>query len=163
MIKTLDLIGMPIITMNLGENIGKVKDVLIDPSKLELAALVLPSSMFSHDTMVVPRTVIQVYGRDVILVKSNEAMVRDNTLHGVASLLSIGRLRGRPIATEKGVKVGVLNDLIIDGAGQIVGYDLARVYIKGPVAQSRRIPVNVTRSIGPDLIIVDAQQLELIK
>lgn len=163
MIKTLDLIGMPIITINLGENLGKVKDVLIDPTKLELAALVLPSSLFSQDTMVVPRTVIQVYGRDAILVKSNEAMVRDNTLPGVASLLSIGKLKGRPIATEKGFKVGVLNDLIIDGTGQIVGYDLARVFIKGPVAQSKRLPVNVTRSIGPDLIIVDARQLDLIK
>lgn len=163
MIKTLDLIGMPIITINLGENLGKVKDVLIDPTKLELAALVLPSSLFSQDTMVVPRTVIQVYGRDAILVKSNEAMVRDNTLPGVAGLLSIGKLKGRPIATEKGFKVGVLNDLIIDGTGQIVGYDLARVFIKGPVAQSKRLPVNVTRSIGPDLIIVDARQLDLIK
>ncbi|MBN1934395.1 MAG: PRC-barrel domain-containing protein [Anaerolineae bacterium] len=162
MIKTLDLIGMPIITMNLGENIGKVKDVLIDPTKLELAALVLPSKAFSKDTMVVPCTVIHVFGRDVILVKSNEAMVRDNTLHGVASLLSTSKLKGRPIATEKGVKVGILNDIIIDGVGQIVGYDLARVFVKGPVAQSKRVPTRITRSIGPDMIIVDSQQIDSV-
>ena len=103
MIKILDLIGKPIVTMNRGEIIGKVKDILIDPSTFEIAALVLPpDKMFSKETLVIPRPVIHVLGRDVILVKSNEAMARDNTLRGVASLLAVSKLmKGRHIATEK--------------------------------------------------------------
>ncbi len=164
MIKTQDLIGKPIVTMNHGEIIGKVKDVLIDPTMFRVSALVLPpSKMFSKESLVVPRTVIHVFGRDVILVKSNEAMVRDNTLHSVASLLAVVRqMKGRPIATEKGVKVGILNDILIDDDGKIVGYDLSKVFIEGPVAQSKRVPFRVTRSIGRDLIIVDSKQLEAI-
>lgn len=164
MIKIQDLIGKPIVTMTQGEIIGKVKDILIDPGTFEIAALVLPpSKMFSKETLVVPRTVIHVLGKDVILVKGNEATVRDNTLHGVASLLAVfGQMKGRSIATEKGVKVGVLNDILVDENGKIVGYDLAKVFIEGPVAQSKRIPFRVTRSIGKDMIIIDSNQLEAI-
>ena len=164
MIKIQELIGKPIVTLNRGEIIGKAKDVLIDPSTFEIAALVLPaSSMFSKETMVVPRPVIHILGRDVILVKSNEATVRDDTLRGVASLLAVTKqMKGRQIATEKGTKVGILNDILVDDDGKIVGYDLSRVFIKGPIAESKRIPFRVTRSIGPDLIIVDSKQLESI-
>jgi uncharacterized protein YrrD len=164
MIKVQDLIGKPIVTMNHGEIIGKAKDVLIDPSTYEIAALVLPATkMFSKDTMVVPRPVIHVLGQDVILVKSNEATVRDNTLRGVASLLAVTKqMKGRQVATEKGTKVGILNDILVDDNGKIVGYDLSKVFIEGPIAKSKRIPFRITRSIGPDLIIVDSKQLESI-
>ncbi len=163
-IKIQDLIGKPIITVNRGENIGKAKDVLIDPNKFEMAALVLPpSKLFSKETLVVPRTVIHVLGQDVILVKSKELVARDSTLPALASLLAVmGQLKGRHIATEKGVKVGVLNDILIDDGGQIVGYDLSKVFIQGPIAESKRIAVRITRSIGPDLIIIDSKQLESV-
>jgi len=164
MVKIQDLIGKPIVTMNRGEIIAKVKDVLIDPTRFEIAALVLPpAKMFSKETMVVPNTVIHVLGRDVILVTSNEAMVHNDTLHGVASLLAVvGDLKGCPIATEKGVKVGTLNDVLVDDSGKIVGYDLAKVSIEGPIAASKRVPFRATRSIGRDMIIVDSKQLESI-
>jgi sporulation protein YlmC with PRC-barrel domain len=164
MIKCQDLIGKPIITMNRGEIIAKVKDVLIDPTQFEIAALVLPpSKMFSKQTMVVPNTVIHVFGKDVVLVKSNEAMVRDHTLRGVARLLAVvGQMKGCQIATEKGVKVGTLNDVLVDDDGKIVGYDLSKVFIQGPIAASKRIPFRATRSIGPDMIIVDANKIESI-
>ena len=41
--------GRLIVTVTTGEIVGKVKDVLIDPETWEVAALVLPGKMFSHD------------------------------------------------------------------------------------------------------------------
>ncbi len=162
MIKSRDLIGRLIITVTHGEIVGKVKDVLIDPDTWEIAALVLPGKMFSKETTIIPRGVVHVFGIDVVLVKSNEVMLRDDTLDHVASLIAVsGQMKGRQVATEKGVRVGVLNDVIVNEAGKVVAYDLARVYIKGPIAASKEIPFHATRSVGPDLIIIDPSAIEI--
>lgn len=159
--KSRELIGKAIVTVTHGEVIGRVKDVLIDPERFEIVALVLPGKVFSKGTMILPRSVVQVFGKDVILVRSNEAMPLDDSLPNVSRLLAVsGQMKGRLIATEKGVRVGVINDVLVDENGRVVGYDLARVFIKGPVAESKQVPAHVTRSIGPDLIIVDSEQLE---
>ena len=162
MIKSRDLIGRLIITVTRGEIVGKVKDVLIDPEKWEIAALVLPGKAFRKETNIIPRGVVHLFGRDVVLVKSNEAMPRDDTLEHVASLIAVsGEMKGRQIATEKGVRVGVLNDLFVDEAGKVVAYDLAKVFVKGPIAESKEIPFHATRSVGPDLIIVDPKVIDI--
>ena len=161
MFRSRDLIGRLIVTVTHGEIVGKVKDVLIDPDRFEIAALVLPGKGFRREPMVIPRSIVHVFGQDVILVKSNEAMPRDNTLQGVASLIAVtGQMKGRQIATERGVRVGLLNDVLVDENGKVVGYDLSKVYIEGPVRESKTIPFQATRSVGPDLIIVDTDALE---
>ena len=161
MIKSRDLIGRLIVTVNHGEAIGKVKDVLIDPDVWEIAALVLPSKVFSRNMTILPRSVVHVFGQDVVLVKSNEVMERDNTLDHVASLIAVsGQLKGRTIATEKGDRVAILDDVVVDEAGKVVAYALAKVFVKGAIAASKEIPFHVTRSVGRDLIIVDGNALD---
>ncbi len=156
-----ELIGKAIVTITHGEVVGRVKDVLIDPERFEIVALVLPGKAFGKGKMILPRSVIQLFGKDVILVKSNEAMPLDESLPNVSRLLAVsGQMKGRLIATEKGERVGVVNDVLVDEDGRVTGYDLARVFVKkGPVAESRQVPAHVTRSIGPDLIIVDSERL----
>jgi uncharacterized protein YrrD len=161
MIKSRDLVGKPLVTITHGEIIGKVKDVLIDPEKFEIAALVLQGGIFKRGTTIFPRSIVHVFGKDVILVKSNEAMRRDNELDHVASLIAVaGQMRGRPVATETGVRIGIVNDMVVDETGKVVGYDLARVFVKGSLAESKQIPLAATRSLGPDLVIVDTDLIE---
>jgi uncharacterized protein YrrD len=161
MIKSRDLIGKPLVTVTHGEIIGRVKDVLIDPERFEIAALVLPGKLFSRETMIVPRHIIVVFGKDVILVKSNEVTVRDDSLESVASLIAVsGQMKGRQMATEKGVRIGTVDDVMVDEGGRVVGYHLGRVSVPGPLAQTRQIPLDAATSVGPDLILVDSAKVE---
>jgi uncharacterized protein YrrD len=159
--KSRDLIGKPLVTLAHGEIIGKVKDVLIDPESYEIAALVLPGKLFSRKTMVLARHLVHVFGKDVILVKSNEVMPLDDTIKGVSSLLGVSKqMKGQEIVTEQGVRIGIVGDVLVNERGKVVSYDLAKVFIEGPLAQSRQIPLEATRSLGPDVIIVDSYVLE---
>jgi uncharacterized protein YrrD len=154
------MIGRPIVTLQHGEIIGKVKDILIDPDQYEIAALVLPGKLFSRKTMVLPRHQVHVFGRDVILVKSNEAMPRDNTLENVSSLVAVlKQMKGRAVVTEDGERIGIVDDVLIDEKGRVVSYALRRVAVEGPIAKLKRIPLDFTRSMGPDVIIVDSSAL----
>jgi uncharacterized protein YrrD len=111
--------------------------------------------------MVLARHLIHVFGKDVILVRSNEVMPRDDTLEGVSSLLAVYKqLKGQEVVTEQGVRIGIVGDVLIDEKGKVISYDLAKVFIEGPLSESRQIPLEATRSLGPDVIIVDSRLLE---
>jgi uncharacterized protein YrrD len=160
MIKSRELLGKPIVTIQHGKIIGKVRDVLIDPGRYEIAALVLPGKLLSRKTMVLPRHQVLVFGEDVVLVKSNEAMPRDDTLENVSSLIAVSRqMRGQEVVTEQGMRIGVVDDVLVNEKGRLVSYALKRVAVEGPVAASRRIPLGYTRTLGPDVIIVDSSAL----
>ena len=162
MIKSRQIIGKPMVTVQHGEIIGRVKDVLIDPERYEIAALVLPRKFLSRKTMVLPRHQVHVFGRDVILVNSYEVMSRDDSLETVSSLVAIRKeLRGQAVVTEQGVRVGIVDDLEINEQGRVVSYALSRVLVKGPLVESKRVPLSYTRSLGPDVVIVDSSVLEL--
>ena len=158
--KSRELIGKPMVTIQHGEMIGKVRDVLIDPDRYEIAALVLPGKLFSRKTMVLPRHQVHVFGIDVILVKSNEAMPRDDTLENVSSLLAVAKqMKGQEVVTEQGLRIGEVDDVLIDEKGRVVSYALKKISVEGPIAESKRIPLSFTRTLGPDVIIVDSSAL----
>jgi sporulation protein YlmC with PRC-barrel domain len=160
MIKSRELVGKPIVTIQHGKIVGKVRDVLIDPERYEIAALVLPGRLLSRKTMIMPRHQVHVFGEDVILVKSDEAMPRDDTLEKVASLIAVSKqMRGQEIVTEKGARIGIVDDVMIDEQGRVISYALSRVTAEGPVAANKRIPLSYTRTLGPDVIIVDSSAL----
>jgi uncharacterized protein YrrD len=162
MIKSRHIIGKPMVTVQHGEIIGRVKDVLIDPERYEIAALVLPRKLLSRKTMVLPRHQVHVFGADVILVKSDEVMVRDESLETVSSLVAVRKqLKGQAVVTEQGIRIGIVDDLYIDESGRAVSFALSKVLVKGPIAESKRIPLSYTRSLGPDVIIVDSSALGL--
>jgi uncharacterized protein YrrD len=160
MIKSKNIIGKPLITIQHGEMIGRVKDVLIDPDRYEIAALVVPGKLLSRKTMVLPRHQVHVFGTDAILVKSNEVMVRDDTLENVSSLIAVRKqIRGQAAVTEQGLRIGIVGDVLIDEKGRMVSYALSRVFVKGHIAESKVIPLSFTRTLGPDVIIVDSSAL----
>jgi hypothetical protein len=48
---------------------------------------------------------------------------------------------------------------VIDSEGNIVGYDLGKVFIQGPIAQSKRISVEATYALGADVLVIDQGKL----
>jgi uncharacterized protein YrrD len=155
-----DLIGKLIVSIANGEIVGKVRDVLIDPNSLEIAALVLPAKLFRRQAMIIPRSVVHLFGKDVILVKSNETMARDDSLEHVASLIAVSaQMKGRPVATERGVRLGLMDDVIVDAQGKVTGYHLSKVYVSGSLARTQEVPLSAVRSMGPDLLLIDGSEL----
>jgi hypothetical protein len=48
---------------------------------------------------------------------------------------------------------------LIDNRGRLVGYDLSKVDISGPIAKSKRIGVEATHALGPDVLVVGENKL----
>jgi sporulation protein YlmC with PRC-barrel domain len=61
-----------------------------------------------------------------------------------------------------GIRVGELNDLVVDVEGNLVSYDLEKVgssmaeaMVDSPKEDKGRLPINTTHAMGKDVLIVD--------
>jgi uncharacterized protein YrrD len=154
-----ELKGKTIVSITNGAIVGEVVDVLIDPGALQVAALVTSKGglLKRGETEAILAKEVRVWGYDVILISGPDVVVKEEELPGLEKWLSAAdQIRGYTVVSTDGTRIGELNDVMIDAQGQVVAYDLARVFVKGPVAESKRIATELTHSLGPDVLIVDA-------
>lgn len=163
---TQEILGKPIVSLTNGQIIAKVLDILVDPDALQLAAVVTSKGggLLSREKGidVISSDEVQVWGQDVVLVSRPDVLVKKGELPGSENWLSVvNRLKGQDVISTDGLRVGKLNDVVIDTAGQLVGYELAQAYVfsGGPSGGVKRIGAEATSSLGQDVLIVDATQV----
>lgn len=161
-----ELQDKPIVSVTNGEIIAKVLGVLIDPGALRLAAVVTSKGggLLSREKGmdVIPSDEVQVWGQDVILVSRPDVIVKKGELPGSEKWLSVtDGLKGHDVISTDGLRIGKLNDVVIDISGQLVGYDLTQAFVfsGGPSAGVKQIAAEVTSSLGQDVLIVNATQI----
>jgi uncharacterized protein YrrD len=162
-----EFIGKPIISMTDGTSIGKVVDVMIDPSAAQVAAVVTSKGGLltrGGQVQAIPAGEVKVWGRDAVLVNRPDVIAKKDELSGSQEWLSVAdEVKGRDVVSIDGTRIGQLNDIVLDLQGQLVAYDLAQVLVPGPLAESRRLAAESTRSFGRDVLIVDRIQTDEIQ
>lgn len=152
--------GQALVTIEDGEKIGEVADMLFDPQALRIAALTFTKGgLLNRETFTLPANQVRVWGKDVILVNRPGELQSVNTQQQQNWVKLSDQLRGRYVVSTDGTRVGQVNDVLIDDQGQLAGYDLSQVFIEGPLAEAKRIPVEATSSLGKDVLIVDTSKI----
>ena len=158
-----ELHGRSVVSVTNGQIIAKVEDVLIDPAARRVAAVITSKGGLlkrEQGIEVIPGEAVQVWGRDVILVKEVEVIVKKTELPGSEKWLVVStQIKGHDVVGADGTRIGQLNDVVIDAGGQLVAYSLAKVLIAGPVAKSKRIAAKATRVLGGDVLIVEPTEM----
>ena len=135
-----DLIGKTVVSIDEGRHIGTVRDVYLDPNLEWLAGIHLgKEGLISRRSLLIPRSAIAVFGIDFVLVKASDVISDEKTMPESETWLRLDKLQGREVDTTGGTKVGVIGDAILDEEARIIGFSLSRVFVEGPVAESRTI------------------------
>jgi sporulation protein YlmC with PRC-barrel domain len=159
--------GKSIISINNGQTIGTVTDILIDPKALKIGAVVTSKgSLLSREIDAIPADEVQVWGKDVILVSRPDVICKKDEISGLEAWLSVSaQIKGREVFSLDGSRVGEINDLIVDMEGNLVSYDLEKIgaamadaMIDSPMQEQKRLPIKVTHALGKDVLIVDLQK-----
>lgn len=135
-----DLIGKSVVSMDEGRLLGSVRDVYLDQELAWLAGVHLgKEGLLSRRSLLIPREAIAVFGADFVLAKTSDAVTDDKQLTASEAWIRLDKLQGREVDTTGGTKVGIIGDAILDEEARIIGFTLSRVYVEGPVAESRTI------------------------
>lgn len=154
-----EFVGNPAIVITSGEMIAEIEDLLIDPVTLKAAAAITSKgSLLSREVEAIPADQVEVWGKDAILTKQTDVVVKEEELDGRDGWLSASSdASGYEVVAEDGTRIGTLGDLVLDHQGQIMGYEMAEVSTEGRVAAANWIDVKATRSLGPDVLIVKSE------
>jgi uncharacterized protein YrrD len=152
-----DMIGMPIVAYDTGEEIKKVKDLIFDSNSKLIGFLV--EEKFWWNTQVLPVHSIKVMGPDAIVASSATAIVSARRLPEIKQALK-GNIvfTGTKIVTEEGYDLGTIADLYFDKyTGAIEGYEVWGGLFADANCPVSFVPAPPNFKIGQDVAFVPSE------
>jgi uncharacterized protein YrrD len=141
--------GKPLICLTNGRLLGEVKDIYLDANYSRVTAVfVRQEGLLNRKTFAVDRAKVQVLGIDAWLVSTPEAVTELGAIGGSDLFIQVGALRGRELHTDGGTKLAVVDDVILDGDGNVTGFTLGKLFVQGPLAERKTIARAAISSFG---------------
>jgi uncharacterized protein YrrD len=149
--KSQDLKGMPILTLQEGERLGQVRSLIVDPSTIQIVALVLGKRTPGGEVQVVATANIHTVGQTAITVESRSSMVPLSRIPRFQELSEAKtHVRNKMVVTESGTELGRVSEMIVNPET----FQIEAILLKKLLGEGQRIGAEQIRTIGPDAIMV---------
>jgi uncharacterized protein YrrD len=149
--------GLPVVTLDGGEDVAEVRDVIYSPADGELVGLTLNQRGFlaGRRREVLPAKAIHAIGQHAVMVADELSLAGPEVAPDeVAHPATERNVLGNDVLTEGGVSLGTVSDLVIvvGGSGAVVGYQIKKAgggaaYIPLPA----QLAVSGVALVVPDL------------
>jgi uncharacterized protein YrrD len=126
MVKASEVIGRQVTVREGGQDIGRIKDLVVDPTGREVMGLVLSDGMFSS-SRVAPWKAVQAFGPDSVVIDVVGSVVKSSGVPDIKAVLDKKtKIRGLKVLTTKGKELGKIVDFVFDETtGDVMGYELS--------------------------------------
>lgn len=154
--KAHDLIGLPVITVESGKQVGQVKDLLLDAT-WHIQGIALETKHWFSSLRYIPWEEIVGAGSDAVTIPNDSVIREPEQAEGLYALLEGSqKIKGLPIVTVGGQQLGMVEDVYLgqEWGKQIVGYELSEGFISDLKEGRRWLPMPESATKGEDAIIV---------
>ncbi|SHJ96960.1 Uncharacterized protein YrrD, contains PRC-barrel domain [Anaerobranca californiensis DSM 14826] len=154
MLKSKEIIGLPVINLNEGNQIGKVSDLIIDPAtkKVVIVELNEKVGLFKKSQSCLTLDKISHIGSDAVTVENLEF---DQDIPKELESYRFTNLVGRNIMLENGSTLGKLGEIIFSfPGGEVTGIKIIDNKTNLFGEEKGEIEISKIRTIGKDVIIV---------
>lgn len=122
---------LPVVTISGGEDVAEVRDVVYSPEAGHLVGFTLNKRGFLRGRMkeVLPAESVAAVGPDAVMITDDDCLTsRDDAPDDVSKASSDRNVIGNDVLTERGVKLGVVTDLVVLTGRRcdVVGYRLTK-------------------------------------
>jgi len=155
--KAQNIIGLPVLDVATGKQLGKVKDFLIDETWRVYAILMETKGWLSSAVKAVKSSDVIAFGEDAVTILNEEAVRQADDLPFVHTILSGGKkLKDLPVVTFNGNELGVVTDVYFsaDQGMTIKGYELTDGFVSDIIEGRKWLPVPEQITVGDDAIMV---------
>lgn len=154
--KSSEIIGLKVISITEGKEIGLVKDLVINPTSGTVAALVVDDGKWFYGAKVLPFMAIAGIGEYAVMVENSDHLVSVASSPEIVGLLDAGvKIIGAKILAKSGKIQGKASEYAIDQAGKIVVCEFDLTNGRG----SAQLSSEYILTFGKDVIIVAEQEL----
>jgi uncharacterized protein YrrD len=122
-IKAKELIGLPVVTFNRGIKAYEVEDLILDPERKQVLALLVEDATLFGSARAIPFGRISAIGPDAVIIPDGKAVIDVNRDAVLKRLHNKQSVRGLRVLTDDGRKLGTVEDMLLDNkTGEIRGY-----------------------------------------
>ncbi len=153
--KSENLLGLSVISIEDGKEIGGVGDLVINPAKGKVDYLIVNCGSRYLGFKVLPFKLIEGIGEFAVTVLSSSSVTEFADQPEISELLEKNiRVKGTKVLTKKGMLIGTVSEFFIDdnNEGKITGCEVT------PVSKSEQtgiIPAGDIVTFGKDVLIVN--------
>lgn len=154
MLKGRELIGLPVIDLNTGKEVGLVEDLVVDLEKRKVTGLLVKSGGWITAHRLLTLDKIYRIGNNSIIINNveqslNQGQIEERFETGIKSL------RGLSILSSTGKELGTVEDLVCDiTEGKISGWEISDGLVQDLVDGRKILPQEAVITYGSDWFIV---------
>jgi uncharacterized protein YrrD len=154
--KAKDVIGLPVVTINTGKQVGTVKDMKVG-SDWRLKAIVLEAKTWFASGRTIPVEHIVAMGANAVTIPSEEsALQHEEELSARPLVDGAGKLFGLPVLTVAGEQLGIVEDVYFEQKVGIpvVAFELSEGFLTDLQEGRRTFSIPEHCTLGEDAIVV---------
>ena len=151
-----EVIGRKIVTLDGGERVDSVRDLIFDEQGNRVLALLVDEGGWFHAAKVIPFASVKSIGEDAVMIASADAVMsaRDDATIA-AAMESKSGLAGLNLLTSDGKELGRIADVFFDEtSGQVVGYEATGGLFSDLSSGRTFVPAPESVTIGAEAAIV---------
>ncbi len=153
-----EIIGLPIITFGKGNKIYNAEDLLIEPERKQVLALLVTEWSLFKPAKAIPFGRVQAIGPDAIVVPDSRAVIDISRDPVLKKLYDKQIVRGLRVITEGGRKLGEISDILLDSkTGEIRGFYVSVGKVLSVTQGLRWLPAENVSTIGQRVLYVPDQ------
>lgn len=148
--KSVDILGLPVISITEGSELGKTKALVINPVQGTVAAVVIDDGKWYLGAKLLAFSAITGLGESVITVENSNSIVPVTTAPELEKLLAADvKVIGAKVLTKAGRIEGKVTEIAIDDAGKIVSCEIEQT--SGDITH---LAAQRVLTFGKDVLIV---------
>lgn len=155
--KSKTLLSMPIISLEEGKHIGRVRGIVVDPDTFTIAALITDKQGWFGDYKVVPFDKVVSIGDHAVTIDQKSSIEKPSNLPEIARLMrSKQPLLGAKVFSESGTLLGIVDELLYHKeTGAIDSLEISGRFLESVFRGRISIPAAAVITFGTDAIIVE--------
>lgn len=148
--KSIEIVGLPIVSITEGKELGIAKSILIDPNARTAAALLVDDGKWYWGAKFLPFQSITGLGESAIIVESCTSLQNVENVPELEKLLQDEvKIIGTKVLTRTGRIQGRVTEIVVDIGGKIVACDIEDA--EGNVTS---LPAEQVITFGKDVLIM---------
>lgn len=153
--KSKQLLNLPVFSLEEGQQIGKVKGLVIDPAKKAVVALIIEEKGWPKEQKFIPFSQLRSVGENAITVERSNSLQRGATL---PEILKLTRdkvdVSGTRIVLENGTILGQVDEFYIDlQTGEIVGLEFSEGTFNHMMQGRAYLDASFIRTLGKQVTV----------
>lgn len=162
--RSIELIGLPVISIEEGVEVGKIREIVLDPQKKEIMGLLVQDEKWWRDTKVVSFALISGIGEYAVTVENTSTVASLSSMPEIEELLeSKVQVKGKEVITRSGRLIGKVQEYFVDPkSGKIEAYELVTPF-SPEQEEIVLVPASCVLTIGKNVVVVIEEVDKYIK